>query len=238
VLQRKQVFFLLGVVGVGLIFGMIYGSLLRQARSENQDIGVEAQLDNAQRVVNTLGNSSSSDSLLMGLNILAERLDELSPLAVVVSNYEQLAPYEEGYGLDDNIRKDLLTNLVPRFIWNNKPLASDPHLYGALYFEYGENSFTVTPMGDLLRNYGVTGVFIGMLILGILLRMIYRSLVEDQEPSLIRGTLYFMLIMSVNYEGFYGMIFPYLVKVGVTTLVGLVIVSVLSKRLKGTSYPR
>jgi hypothetical protein len=182
-----------------------------------------------------LNSNKISSSFSFGFNFLAERIDELSPLAVVVSNYEQLAPYEEGYGLDDNIRKDLATNFIPRFVWNNKPVASDPHLYGALYFDFGENSFTVTPIGDLLRNYGVTGVFVGMFILGILLRALFRGLVEEQVPSVVRATLYFMILTSINYEGFYGMIFPLMCKVGLTAAIGLLIVGSLSRRLTVTN---
>jgi len=232
--RKKQLAVVLGALCAALLFGMLYGRLVREARDENPGFDWVTQVDSVQQAVDRLNSNKVSSSFSFGFNFLAERIDELSPLAVVVSNYEQLAPYEEGYGLDDNIRKDLATNFIPRFVWNNKPVASDPHLYGALYFDFGENSFTVTPIGDLLRNYGVTGVFVGMFILGILLRALFRGLVEEQVPSVVRATLYFMILTSINYEGFYGMIFPLMCKVGLTAAIGLLIVGSLSRRLTVT----
>ena len=86
-------------------------------------------------------------------------------------------------------------------------------------------------MGDLLRNYGVIGVPIGMFLLGLLLRIIYRTFVEDQPAVLWRATLYFMLLMAVNYETFFAAIIPYLFKIGTTAVVGVVIVNLLARRL-------
>ena len=75
--------------------------------------------------------------------------------------------------LKNNIINDLLTSLIPRFVWADKPNTSDPRAYSDLYFDYGENSFAITPFGDLLRNFGVIGIPLGMLIIGIYLRIIY-----------------------------------------------------------------
>jgi hypothetical protein len=177
-----------------------------------------------------VGSNNTNSILEQGFYSLAERLDAVSPLAVVVSNYEDLAPYEEGYGLDNNIWKDTLTFFVPRVIWREKPLASEPRKYGELYFNYGENSFTITPMGDLLRNFGMIGVPLGMMFLGFLLRVFYQSLIENQVFSYWRTTLYFMLLTAVSYESFFGGIIPYLSKVGVISILGIVIVHFFIKK--------
>ena len=57
---------------------------------------------------------------------LADRIDNLSTVAVVVSNYEKLAPFEASYGLENNITNDLYTSFIPRFVWNEKPPTSEP----------------------------------------------------------------------------------------------------------------
>lgn len=220
---------------VTVLAGMIYGTTFRQVGVFNEKPGLESYAENVINTIDAVGRENSLNSIEFGLNTLAERLDVVSSLAVVVSNYEQLAPYEEGYDLDDNIRKDLATTFIPRLIWKDKPVASDARRYGALYFDYGENSFAMTPMGDLLRNFGVGGVVIGMLILGFLLRVTYSALIENQPPSVLRSTLYFMLLVSVNYEGFYGMIFSYFVKIGVAALAGVVLVSFLAKLIRRSS---
>jgi hypothetical protein len=136
-----------------------------------------------------------------------------------------LAPYEEAYDLDNNIWKDLTTSLVPRVVWKEKPVSSDPRKFSDLYFNFGENSFAITPFGDLLRNYGIAGVPLGMMIIGIFLRLFYRALIENQPRSLWRSTLYFMLITSLSFEAFYGMLLPNFLKVGLVTVIGLLIVN-------------
>jgi hypothetical protein len=82
----------------------------------------------------------------------------------------------------------------------------------------------MTPMGDLLRNFGPWGVPIGMIILGFLIRIIYAALREDREFSYWRAAVFFMLLTGISYEGSYGVIVPYLFKVGVTALLGVVII--------------
>ena len=81
---------------------------------------------------------------------------------MVVANYEQLAPYEASYGLENNILNDLYTSFIPRFIWNEKPPTSDARAYSDLYFNFGENSFAISPFGDLIRNFGPIGIPLGI----------------------------------------------------------------------------
>jgi oligosaccharide repeat unit polymerase len=216
-----------------LLLGMVYGTVFREVKgSEDRDTG-GSYTTNIFDTIDKIGTDYQSSLLGTGFTSLAERMDTLSSVAVVVSNYEQLAPYEASYGLNDNITRDLVTFLVPRVIWPGKPLASEPRQYSALYFNYGENSFAITPIGDLIRNFGVPGVFLGMLILGMILRFLYRWLVEGQVRVLWRSTLYFMLLTGVSYEGFYGSILPLLVKVGITVVVGILVVHFLAKRTGG-----
>jgi hypothetical protein len=219
--------------GILLIFvfgGMIYGTTFRGVKESEEQSNFDDYLTNIEKTISSIGSQDFSKVLEQGGYALAERLDAVSPLAVVVSNYERLAPYEESYDLDNNISKDLVTFFIPRLIWNDKPVASEPRKYGDLYFSFGENSFTVTPIGDLLRNFGEIGIPIGMLIFGILLRTIYATLIEKQEFSFWRVTFYFMLLTSINYEGFYGGIISFLVKVGFTAIIGIVLINFIIKK--------
>lgn len=206
-----------------LLAGMIYGTTFRNIKGSEEAVRIDQYTENIFDTFDQVGRTDPASTIEFGLASLAERLDTLSSVAVVVSNYEQLLPYEESYGLDNNIWKDMTTFFIPRIIWPGKPVASEPRKYADLYFNYSDNSFAITPIADLLRNFGVPGVFLGMLVLGVLLRIIYRSLVEDQPLLVWRCTLYFMLLLSVSYEGFFGTLIPYLVKVGITAVLGLLI---------------
>ncbi len=219
------------VLSLCLIAGMIYGTTFRHVKGSESQVSLDQYTESIYQTVDEVGRFDVGQGLEFALMGLAERLDTLSSVAVVVSNYEQLQAYEESYGLDNNIWKDLTTFFIPRIFWNEKPVASESRKYSDLYFNYGENSFAITPIGDLVRNFGPIGVPIGMFLFGIVLRLIYRTLVEDQPKMFWRITLYFMLLMSISYEGFYGLLVPILFKVGVTALIGLVIVGLIARSL-------
>ena len=216
---------------LGLTIGMIYGTTFRHVKGTEESQSAEKYTENVFQAIDEVGKSDVYDSLAFGAVNFTERVDVLSTLAVVVSNYEQLKPYEEAYGLDDNIWAETTTFMIPRIIWPDKPVISDARKYSDLYFDFGGSSYAITPMGDLLRNYGIVGIPIGMFIIGIILRFIYRSLVENQPGVLWRLTLYFMLVTSVSYEGFYGTIIPLFVKIGLISVIGVVIVSLIAKKI-------
>jgi len=226
----KQVAISGSILAVLMVVGMIYGTTFRAVKGTEAAQSFDRYTANIFSTFDEVGRSNNASLMEFAFVNMTERLDAVSSLAVVVSTYEQLRPYEESYGLDNNIWKDMTTFFIPRVLWPDKPVASEPRRYSDLYFNFGESSFVITPMGDLLRNFGIVGVPIGMLLLGIILRVIYRALVEDQPRVLWRTTLYFMLLTSVSYESFFGSIVPYLFKIGFTAVVGVLIVNLLAKQ--------
>lgn len=209
---------------LALVVGMIYGTTFRNIKQSQDIVSFDVYVGNVFEAFGKIIDQGVFASMEEGFVALAERIDAVSSLAVVVSNYEKLAPYEESYGLDNNIWKDSITFLIPRVVWNDKPLATDPSKYGDLYFNFSENSFTLTPIGDLIRNFGPIGIPIGMIILGFALRIVYASLIENQGFSFGRSAIYYMLLTSISYEGSYGLIIPYLIKVGFIAVLGMLIV--------------
>lgn len=230
-IKFKQGFIIATLMFVLLIIGMIYGTTFRQVKGSEERVDSGKYIDSIYGTFDTIGTASPVTILQQSLSTLGERIDAVSSLAVVVSNYEQLRPYEDAYGLDNNIYKDSVTFFIPRVIWKDKPVASEPRLYSELYFNFGESSFTITPMGDLLRNFGLIGVPIGMIILGFIIRILYSSLVENQPFSYWRATFYFMVVPSISYESFYGAIIPYMFKVGFITVVGILIMHFLMNKV-------
>jgi hypothetical protein len=219
------------LLSVCLVAGMIYGSTFRDVKGTESRTSIDQYAGNILDTFDEVGRVDLGASLEFALMGLAVRFDTLSSVAVVVSTYEQLEPYEESYGLDNNIWKDITTFFIPRIIWNEKPVASEPRKYSDLYFGYGDNSFAITPVGDLLRNYGPVGVPLGMFVFGIVIRFVYRSLIENQPRTMWRSTMYFMLLMSISYEGFYGQLIPSMFKVGFTAIIGLLIVGLVARGL-------
>ena len=80
-------------------------------------------------------------------------------------------------------------------------------------------------MGDLLRNFGPIGVPLGMIVLGLILRILYSSLIEGHPFQYWRATLFFFFFSNdISFEGVYSLIIPLIVKVGFTAIVGLALV--------------
>jgi hypothetical protein len=190
--------------------------------------------DYAGQVVATVEYLSRTDPGIIfqqAAGALAERVENLSSLAVVVSNYEQLEPYEESYGIKNNIINEFTTSFIPRFLWPDKPTVSDARAYSDLYFNFGENSFAITVFGDLVRNFGVIGIPLGMMLLGIYLRVIYQVLIDTPEPRIWKKAAYFPLLIMAHYEGFYSSIFPNTIRVLLVVVVALLVANFFTRRV-------
>lgn len=207
--------------------GVIYGTTFRYTKGTQDRVSMEEYFDNISKTISKLGTQDSNKTLSEGFYALSERVDGLSSLAVVVSNYEKLTPYEASIGLDNHIWNYTWTAFIPRFLWDDKPIVSDARGYGELYFNYGENSFAINVVGDLLRNFGPVGVPLGMLLLGMFVRVIYASLIENANPTVWRVMTYYMILIIINYEGFYGAIVPLVMRVTLIAFLSLILLRLL-----------
>ena len=219
-----------GLIVITLIVGMIYGTTFRAVKETSDRVDMDKYAGVIGDAVSTISDQDLVANLSTGFAALGERLDSISPLAVVVSNYEKLGPYEEAYGLSNNIVNDTVAFMIPRVIWEDKWLASDASKYGDLYFNFPNNSFTLTPMGDLLRNFGPWGVPLGVILLGFILRIIYTARRGDQPFSFWRAGLFYMLLSTVSYEGSYALIIPTFFKVGFIAVMGILLVRFIAGR--------
>lgn len=207
-----------------LFLGTIYGTTFRNIKQSESRIDFTQYAELVPQTLEAVSRQDLGVVLWQGIESLADRLENVSSVAVVVSSYEKLAPYEESYGLDNNIWKDSVTFFIPRMLWKDKPVASEPRKYGDLYFDYSENSFTITPMGDLLRNFGPVGIPLGMMFLGFILRIIYAALIENQIITAWRAVLFYMMLFIISWESFYGIIFPYMIRVAFISIIGILII--------------
>jgi hypothetical protein len=232
---RWQYGVLFGVVLVlSVCIGVIYGTSFRNIKGSEARVDASDYIGQVGATIDYLSKENPIDVIQSSAQTLADRVENLSSLAVVVANYERLAPYEASYGLENNILNDTLVALVPRFVWNEKPSAADARAYSDLYFNFSENSFAITPFGDLLRNFGPFGVPIGMFVLGVYLRFIYAALIETPNPAMWKKVAYFPLLTLVSFEGFYSMIFPSLVRTVVVLIASLYLVNLIIK-IRGRS---
>ena len=222
-----------GVIGViAILIGVVYGTTFRNIKGSEARISAGDYFGQVVATVDYLSQENPQLVFQQTGQALADRIDNLSSVAVVVANYEKLAPYEASYGLENNIINDLYTSFIPRFVWPEKPPTSDPRAYSDLYFGYGDNSFAISPFADLVRNFGPIGVPLGMLILGIYLRLIYASLIDTPNPAIWKKVAYFSLLTVVSYEAFYATIFPSLIRLLFVLTISLLVVNLFTYRQK------
>ena len=231
-LKFKQVAAFAVIGFLALMIGIVYGNTFRQLRGSEDKTSLNLYVSQAEQTLEIITTQDPTNTILAGFSGLAERIEIASSFAVVVANYEKLAPYEAAYGLENNIWTYTWTAFIPRFLWVDKPIISDARSYSELYFNYGENSFAMTPMGDLLRNFGPLGIPLGMLLLGFVMRVVYAALIENQTATIGRVAMYYMLLTSFTYEGFYGTILPSMIRVGFVAAISLLFVNLLTRKQK------
>lgn len=220
------------LVVIAVLVGIVYGTTFRAVKGSSETVELSVYMDSASKSIPIIADRGIGGNLIFALDTLAQRMETASSLAVVVANYETLETYASDYGLAGNIWTYTWTAFIPRFVWPDKPQISDARAYSALYFDYGDNSFAITPMGDLLRNFGPFGVPIGMALLGFVLRILYTGLVEGSVRSVWRSAAYYLLLINVSYEGFYGTLLPSLLRLGVILWICGLIISALVRRRK------
>ncbi len=126
-----------GLVGVTAIFiGVTYGTTFRNIKGSEARMNAGEYFGQVVATVDYLSNEDPAMVFQQSAQTLADRLETLSSVGVVVANYEKLGPYEASYGLENNIINDLYTSFIPRFVWPEKPPTSDgdlpaPDLLGA-----------------------------------------------------------------------------------------------------------
>lgn len=129
---------------------------------------------------------------------------------------------------------------VPRAVWPDKPAPFSPQVSSAFRGVAGNRtSFGMTHTGDLYLRYGLLGVAIGSLVLGLLYRLIYVWLVDRPGATVVGAVLYLALfwrIIFVNAE-----IIPVYVQAIRSLVVGLgllVLVTCASQLLGGARAQR
>lgn len=231
-LKTTLIFGIIAFLAVAI--GITYGTTFRNIKGSEARMSAGDYFGQVGATFEYLGREDPVKLAGDSAQALADRIENLSSVAVVVANYEKLAPYEASYGLENNILNDLYTSFIPRFFWTDKPPTSDTRAYSDLYFNYNENSFAISPFADLLRNFGPIGVPLGMLLLGVYLRFIYAALIDTPNPAMWKKVAYFPLLTIVSYESFYATIFPSVIRIIFVLALSLLLVNLLIRTKTGS----
>ncbi|MYD93734.1 MAG: hypothetical protein F4Y02_08585 [Chloroflexi bacterium] len=89
---------------------------------------------------------------------------------------------------------------VPRAIWPEKPTPFSPRVSSAFRGVDGNRtSFGITHTGDLFLRYGLAGVVIGSLMLGLLYRLLYGWLVNRPGATAVGSVLYLAVLWRIIF---------------------------------------
>jgi hypothetical protein len=167
---------------------------------------------------------------------LLDRFVGIDTLGVTLARAESLKSAERAAGINDNIFNDLVVMFVPRMLWPGKPLVGEFGLvFTRIYLESPYRSSNgPTIFGDLYRNFKFLGVPIGMLIVGLYLRVLYGSLIQRGIHSPLGPLFYVSLYGTFNWEATYT---PFITN-GLRTLFVLVTMTAMIYLLGGLQSSR
>jgi hypothetical protein len=145
----------------------------------------------AGRVVDEMSSMTVADYLDYTIGERFERLNEAATVAALRANVPSTSDYKYGQTF-----LPIVTWLVPRFIWHDKPTFQ-------YYNEIGHTLGLITPfdfdttilyssIGELYLNFGDLGVPLGMLVIGMLSGWLYKALIAggpNQTAILVYGLL-------------------------------------------------
>ncbi|HDI82224.1 MAG TPA: O-antigen polysaccharide polymerase Wzy, partial [candidate division WOR-3 bacterium] len=134
-----------------------------------------------------------------GYNFLIRRANHLSELAVCIEETPSIIPYWHGRSL-----KPLLTAIIPRFVMPWKPVDNMGQEFGHRYNfispnDYG-TSINLPMLIELYINFGVIGILIGMFLIGVVYRILYRIMNYEGmgEGVAVIGAIIFMNLMNIE----------------------------------------
>ena len=165
---------------------------------------VDPRLDTASRVTITSRMISEWDSEhYMDATFVAakKRLALINSVAVVMRDVPRWVPYAHG----ETLFFPLFAYFVPRMLWPDKPQHTLGREFGVTFRVVNmvdqKTSIASTVAGELLWNFDVPGVLIGMVLWGLVMRALYRRYGESTEPDPMRHAIHMVLLVQFLHFG-------------------------------------
>jgi hypothetical protein len=139
--------------------------------------------------------------ILYSLHSFTRRLALINSIAVVVRDVGRWVPYAKG----ETIFLPTFTYFIPRVIWKDKPVASEGRDFGRIFritnFWSRETYIGATVPGELYWNFGLPGIIVGMTLLGLAMRALYRRYGEGDTLDPVRRAVQIMLLINIVHLG-------------------------------------
>jgi hypothetical protein len=198
------------VLGAVLTAGMVYlGCVWMSIKGPyreflNQGTGQQVVLVSPQERVVKLGDllaGWSTADLADGAERLVKRIEYVDYFSVVLSTVPAVVPYQDGL-----IWRRAVENLIPRLFWPGKPVLNDSDITRAYtgIMVAGANEGTSIGIGYMAESYvdfGPVGMFVPILLLGVLWGAIYAYFLSRPHPAAVNCAFAAVALMdTVGYE--------------------------------------
>jgi hypothetical protein len=140
-----------------------------------------------------------SDHLQEGFEATGNRLDGLGVASVLIRDTPRVSPFQNGRTLGL-----FFVAFIPRIIWPDKPLVGIGRWITKTYTGSVVMTTWIAPtaVGDFYINFGYSGVFGGMLLLGLLLRFADESLLaRSRTAPMILAAVVILFKLAMYIEG-------------------------------------
>ncbi len=159
--------------------------------------------------VQTIQTWNSRTYLTLSLERFKQRLAMINSMAVVVRDTGRWVPYAKG----ETILMPTLVYFIPRIVWPDKPVAAGGREFGRIFRVTNpltrDTYIAPTVTGELYWNFDLPGVIVGMAILGMAMRILYRRYAESETFDPVRKAVHILVIVLLAHIG--GSLAPMLV---------------------------
>jgi len=162
--------------------------------------------------------------------LIGSRQVGLDSLAIAMDR----VPKEEPYTLGSELSL-VAVAWIPRKVWSDKPIISVGKIFYEKFYPpifHKGTSVAVTLPGEFYWGFGIVGVIIGMLVVGVLWRFLFEYLVRHEE------NLSNILVVSFMFPSFFIVAEQTLVSLLTMHLFQFVVVAIVALAIHGTTVAK
>ena len=159
------------------------------------------QADRLEATYATVRTWNADLYLRYSVELFVKRLALVNSVAVIVRDTPRWVPYARG----DTLFMPTLVYFVPRVLWPDKPVNLFGREFGRTFrvtnYFSRDTYIAATVPGELYWNFDVPGVIVGMALLGLVMRWLYRRYIEGYGHDPIHRAIGILLAIEVAHLG-------------------------------------
>jgi len=164
----------------------------------------DASLDQGERLERTyrsVQDWTPESYQLFSTDTVKRRMAMINSVAIVVRDVGRWVPYAKG----ETLFVPLVTYFIPRVVWPDKPVQQQGREFGRRFritnYLSRETHIGATIPGELYWNFDLPGVIVGMTLIGMGMRWIYRRYGESPALDPIRRAIYIAMLVQIAHLG-------------------------------------